>query len=204
MNFPKQTLLALILTSFVAFTGCVNLEPAHDPTRHFRLSSLATGTGSPPPKETLSLVILPVNVPDYLKRSNFVLRKNSEELTFSEFDRWAEPVENGIARVLFENLTSLFNSRFVRTSDQAINRPHELQLQVDVVEFTSTEYGEVMFIAESKLFAADGKSLLWASRTKLSQPAQAEPVDTGASVSALSAALRDYAVQLANQLKKFR
>jgi len=204
MRRTREFVFAIVLASFVMLTGCVNLEPAPDPTRHFRLSSLATGTTPAPQKETLAVVILPVNVPDYLKRSNIVLRKNQEELVFSEFDRWAEPVENGIARVLAENLTSLFNSRFVRTMDQPGKREGELQLQVNVVEFTATPVGEAELIVESKLFAANGKDILWASRTKLSQPSIADPVDTADSVSALSRALRDYAIQLSKQLQKFR
>lgn len=204
MNRIRQFVFASVLGSFVALTGCVNLQPAPDPTRHFRLSSLATGTAPAPAKETLALVILPVTVPDYLKRSNIVLRKNQEQLIFSEFDRWAEPVENGIARVLAENLTSLFNSRFVRTLDQPGKRDGELQLQVNVVEFTATELGQAAFVVETKLFAADGRSVLWASRTKLDQPAGTQSVDTAESVTALSRALRDYAGELAIELRKFR
>jgi uncharacterized protein len=192
------------LTAVLALTGCVNLDPTPDPTRHFTLASMAVGSGDQAPKPNLALVIQPISVPDYLKRSNIVLRKGEGELTFAEFDRWAEPVENGIARVIAENLTSLLNSRFIRTSDQPGGRDGELKLNLTIVDFTTTVNGEAVFTAESKLMSADGKGILAAARTRLTTPAADAAVDTAASVAALSKTLHQFSGQLAAQLRQFR
>jgi len=195
-------LLLSASAALLLLTACVNLEPTPDPTRNFKLSSLAIGVQ--PPMPSLALVIQPVSVPDYLKRSQIVLRKEQGELTFSEFDRWAEPVENGIARVLAENLTSLLNSRFIRTSDQPGGREGELKLHLTVVEFSTDDHGNALFIAESKLTTADGQGILAASRSRITIPGSAQPVDMAENVAALSAALKQYSEQLAAQLRQFK
>lgn len=192
------------LTALLVLSGCVNLDPTPDPTRHFTLASSASGASDQAPRPTLALVIQPVSVPDYLKRSNIVLRKGAGELTFAEFDRWAEPVENGIARVIAENLTALLNSRFIRTSDQPGGREGELKLNLTVVDFTTTATGEAVFTAESKLMAADGQGILAAARTRLTTPASGDAVDMAASVAALSKTLEQFSGQLAAQLRQFR
>lgn len=190
------------LAALLVFNGCVNLEPTPDPTRNFKLSSMAIGTQ--PPIPSLALVIQPVSVPDYLKRSNIVLRKAQGELTFSEFDRWAEPVENGIARVIAENLTSLLNTRFIRTSDQPGGRDTELKLHLTIVDFSTDSNGNAIFTAESKLTSNDGKGILAASRARLKVPGSPEPVDMADNVGALSTVLKQYSEQLAAQLRQFK
>ena len=42
----------------------------------------------------------PVTVPDYLDRPQIATRSSSSSLQFSEFDRWAEPLEKNLMRVL--------------------------------------------------------------------------------------------------------
>lgn len=194
----------LIAASFVllGFTACVNLDPAPDNSRHFTLA--ATATSGSESRPSLALVVMPVSIPDFLKRSNVVLRKSADELEVSAFDRWAEPVENGIARVVAENLTALLNSRFIRTSEQRGARQDEIQLDMTVAEFTTSPTGEASVVVESKLLGPDGKGILTASRTRLTTPAAEAPADTAKAVAALSDALRQYSEQLAGQVVQFR
>ena len=199
MTTMKALFVVLVLSTL---TACVNLEPSPDRSRHFTLA--ATAEAGKENRPALALVILPVSIPDFLKRSNIVLRKSADELAVSDFDRWAEPVENGIARVVAENLTALLNSRFIRTSDQPGGRTDELKLNVTVVEFTTSPSGEARVVIESKLFGADGKSVLTASRTRLTTPAAEPPADSAKAVAALSDTLRQYSEQLAGLLRQLR
>jgi uncharacterized lipoprotein YmbA len=193
---------AALFLSLVVLTGCVNLDPAPNRSRHFTLA--ATADSGADNRASLALVVMPVSIPDFLKRSNVVLRKNADELEVSDFDRWAEPLENGIARVVRENLTALLNSRFIRTSDQPGARNDELQLNITVIEFTTDTSGEARVVIESKLLGADGKSILTASRTRLTTPTAEPPADSAKAVAALSDALKQYSEQLAGLLRQLR
>lgn len=196
-----KTLLAAF-TALFTLTGCVNLEPTPDPTRYFNLTPMAVGNATSA-KPTMAIVIQPVSVPDYLKRSNIVQRKDLGELTFSEFDRWAEPVENAIARVIAVNLSSLLNSRFIRTSDQLGGHDGELKLTLTVVEFTTATNGAALFTVETKLMAVDGVGIIAATRSRLTTPPADGTFDMSANVNALSETLKQFSEQLAAQLSQF-
>ena len=51
----------------------------------------------------------PVEIPGYLRGRSMVVRTGTNEIHFAEFDRWAEPLEQGITRVLKETLRSAPN-----------------------------------------------------------------------------------------------
>ena len=48
-----------------------------------------------------------------MKGRGMVLSRDGHQINVSEFDRWAEPLEAGISRVLILNLAALMNSQEV-------------------------------------------------------------------------------------------
>ncbi|MBD5627622.1 MAG: membrane integrity-associated transporter subunit PqiC [Desulfovibrio sp.] len=94
------TLMALFLC-LAALAGCGRSTP----TNYYLLES-----GMPPltaddlPPATLRVAM--VEVPSYLNRNNIVSRVAGEtRLILAEFHLWAEPVSNGVRRVVEETLT---------------------------------------------------------------------------------------------------
>ena len=94
------TLIALFLC-LAALAGCGRSTP----TNYYLLES-----GMPPltaddlPPATLRVAM--VEVPSYLNRNNIVSRVAGEtRLILAEFHLWAEPVSNGVRRVVEETLT---------------------------------------------------------------------------------------------------
>ncbi|WP_165079485.1 MULTISPECIES: PqiC family protein [unclassified Desulfovibrio] len=95
------TLLALLGLGLAALAGCGRSTP----TNYYLLES-----GMPPvtadelPPATLRVAM--VEVPSYLNRNNIVSRVAGEtRLILAEFHLWAEPVSNGVRRVVEETLT---------------------------------------------------------------------------------------------------
>jgi len=92
-------------------TGCFNLKPAVDPTRHFILTAQIPLPDHPKfntGKTAFGLGV--VRVPDYLQNQALAVRKQEEELVYLEDFRWAEAVEEGAGRVLSINLIRLLGS----------------------------------------------------------------------------------------------
>jgi uncharacterized lipoprotein YmbA len=107
LNFPMNPrlfLLASLLVVAAAGAGCSLLPaPKPDPTRFFVLAS-EPGEGAP----ARGVVALrPVELAAYLRQPALVVRRGGHEVTFREAARWGEPLEQGIARVLGENLRRL-------------------------------------------------------------------------------------------------
>jgi len=103
MNSRVFLLLALLVAG-AAGAGCSLLPaPKPDPTRFFVLA--AEPGEAAPARGTVAL--RPVEVPAYLRQPALVVRRGGHEVTLREAARWGEPLEQGLARVLGENLRRL-------------------------------------------------------------------------------------------------
>ena len=98
MNRASVCLVLVTVTG-----GCIDLDPQLDPTRFYVLPEPAP-IESRGTLKTLKVGLLSVEVPDYLKSSKMVVRMGESEITYSEFSRWAEDLDQGIARVLYAHL----------------------------------------------------------------------------------------------------
>ena len=101
---PRVFLLVSLLAAAAAGAGC-SLRPAPkpDPTRFF---VLAVEPGASAPARG-AVALRPVELPAYLRQPALVVRRGANEVTFREAARWGEPLEQGFARVLGENLRRL-------------------------------------------------------------------------------------------------
>ncbi|MGD9021786.1 MAG: PqiC family protein [Lysobacterales bacterium] len=62
-----------------------------------------------------SLGIGPIAVPEYLNRNSLVYSKQGNRLQISSTERWAEPLEAGIKRILSANLASQLDTQDIRS-----------------------------------------------------------------------------------------
>ena len=94
-------LVALLGLALAALAGCARSTP----TNYYLLESgMAPVTADDLPPTTLRVAM--VEVPSYLNRNNIVSRVQGEtRLILAEFHVWAEPVSNGVRRVVAETLT---------------------------------------------------------------------------------------------------
>ena len=101
-------LLLVPLLSILA--SCVIPESNHvQPTFHLLLESGIEGNESLPQTD-FSFYIRQVELPSYLQDSRLVSRPGEGLIEFRENDRWGEPLEDGIARVLGLNLWKRLNT----------------------------------------------------------------------------------------------
>ena len=66
-----------------------------------------------PPRRTVwcrAVGIGPVTLPQYLDRPQIVERTGPNSLKIAEFDRWAEPLNNTVPRILVQNISQLLQS----------------------------------------------------------------------------------------------
>src|SRR5688572_23267867 len=101
----RTVLLVLVLS------GCSVLKPVTDETRYYVLNDLPAKTpqllGAP------SIGLEPVQLPEYLNRSELVARLGSNELKIYDSDRWGEPIKEGIERTLRRDLAVLLGAERV-------------------------------------------------------------------------------------------
>jgi uncharacterized lipoprotein YmbA len=88
-------LLAGVLTAGF-LSGCTLLQPRADPTKFYVLTAPAAAV----PLGPCQPAILTIALPSYLAPKLMAVRTDANEIHYAEFARWAEPLDEGIGRVL--------------------------------------------------------------------------------------------------------
>ena len=83
----------------------------------------------------MSIGIEEVNVPQYLDRPQMVLsRAEHNEMRFSEFNRWVEPLSAGMSRVLADDIASYMPKSVVKPKNYASEK-FDYTVDVEVNKF---------------------------------------------------------------------
>lgn len=129
-----------LLFLMVVFTGCSGSPPSN----HYVLSAKAATT---PSAKTPSLGIGPITVPEYLNRSGLVYSRKGNALQVSGTERWAEPLEDGIKRVLSMNLAVLVDTHNVRFFPWNSQRAPDYGIKINVLSLDANDE-EARLVAE--------------------------------------------------------
>ena len=107
------------------------------PRTHYYVLSATAPEPATVPVAPVSLGIGPITIATYLDRSQITLRQGNA-LLMDPFHHWGEPLETGVARVLYEDLAARLGAqnlvRFPWRSDEIPGR----QLRVRVLELNRT------------------------------------------------------------------
>ena len=128
MHRLAATVAAGALIVFIA--GCAS-TPA---SRFYVLSPVA-----PPAAHVseVSVAVGPVSVPAVVDRPQIVVTMGPNRVWPDEFNRWASPLQDGIARVIGENLVAMLGTPRVTQSSQTVSMGSAYRAAVAVESFES-------------------------------------------------------------------
>ncbi len=101
----RLVILAAVLTFTACIAGC-----ASTPASHFYTLSAASGPAATSTSFNLSIAVGPVSVPAVVDRPQIVVNTGPNQVRLEEFNRWAAPLQNNIARVLADNLVLMLGT----------------------------------------------------------------------------------------------
>lgn len=142
-RFPmmKRVILTAAVVAAGAGAGCTLVPEARpDPSRHYVLAAAA----GPVAPARATLLLRPVEIPAYLRQPALVVRRGEHEVALREAARWGEPLEQGLARVLGENLRRLGLEPAAAAGARAGDLP---ALSVRVLACEGTAAGGIAFRA---------------------------------------------------------
>lgn len=86
--------------------GCKLLpEPRTDPTRHYTLAAAGeTHAADLRNTKAVKLGLMTLDLAPYLRKGVLVTRRGETEVIYNDFQRWAEPLEAGLGRLLQNEL----------------------------------------------------------------------------------------------------
>jgi uncharacterized lipoprotein YmbA len=146
------------VTPIVAVFVLVALVAAcASPASHFYTLS----AGAPPAatSSNLSVAVGPVSVPAVVDRPQIVVTTGPNQVRPEEFNRWAAPLQNSIARVVAENLVAMLGTPRVILSSQTLGADADYRAAIEVQRFESAP-GEAATLDAvwTVIRAKDGKS----------------------------------------------
>jgi uncharacterized lipoprotein YmbA len=191
---PRRLALAALAAWAV---GCTILAPAPDPSRFF---VLAAARGAASGASELALGVGPVHLAGYLAVPEIQVRASATEVRRGSVDRWAEPLEEGIARVLAQDLSSILGTREVVLFPWYAEQRPTCQVQVSVRRFELEPDGSGLLEARYEVTNLAGRAGHVVRDVELRRPAAGS--DTAASVVALSEALAALAEQIAADVRR--
>ena len=145
------------------------------PTKFYQLSSLqgpAEHKSEFIDQPRVMIGIGPLEIPPYVDRSQLVTRSNQNELELSEFDRWAEPLQTNITRVIVDNLSqSLPPDRVAIFSwDGILSLDYQVRIEVTTFDFHKT--GDVSLAARWTIVGEDGQKILALHTSRFNRTAE--------------------------------
>ena len=126
MSRFRALAISIALATFV--TGCSS-PPAH----FYTLSATAAPAAI---ASKLSVAVGPVSVPAAVDRPQMVVSAGANEVSIDEFNRWASPVQDNLARVIAEDLVALLGTPRV-TLYPTLAADVAFRVQVEVRNFES-------------------------------------------------------------------
>ena len=161
---------AISLLSLLLLCGCTSKSPNYYVLHS--LQSEAPNVRVTKSESDLTIGVGPVKIPEYLDRPEMTTRSSPDSLQFAEFDKWAEPLEKNLARVLAENLSILLSTDRVVVFPWPGSMHVLYQVTVDVAQMEYAPDGKALLVAGWSVFGNDGQKLLAIKRSRIIVPVQ--------------------------------
>jgi uncharacterized lipoprotein YmbA len=138
----------------IAFVAVLAAGCASAPSKFYTLNATAKNDGTP--AVNYSVVVGPVSVPAEVDRPQFTVQVAPNQVVVDEFNRWAAPLNENIARVVAEDLTTLLGTSQVSTLPLANFEP-AYRVSIEVQQFESVPGKSALVEAVWVVQKASGK-----------------------------------------------
>jgi hypothetical protein len=208
MKMKKNTFLRTIAVmsclALLLANGCISSSRSK-PSRFYTLDAMsvheaASHAAATSSTQDLRIGIVPVNIPEYLKKSQIVTRTGASEISLAEFDRWAGSLDEDIGRVVAENLSLLLQT------DKVLNFPWRRNVELDyTVEMQVSRLegalgGEVDLVVRWAIFDAENNNVVNVTTSRITQAVQGDSYSD--LVASQSQALAVFCQELATAIRK--
>ncbi len=125
----RPAALAIVFALAAVAAGCAS-SPAH----LYTLSATVTPSAA---SSKLSVAVGPVSVPAAVDRPQIVVSTSANQVTVDDFNRWASPLQDNLARVVAENLVALLGTPRVTLFPQTLAAEVDYRVQIEIRNFES-------------------------------------------------------------------
>jgi len=143
----------------------------------------------------ISLGVGPVRLPGYLDRREIVMRVAQNRFDLSENDRWAEPLDENLTRVLAQNLSVLLRTDRIVVYPWPMDKKPDYRVEIQVLRFEPNSAREAELSARWVVIDETGKEAPNLKESRLTRAAKEKSTD--GAVAALSETVADLSREIA-------
>lgn len=193
---PKRmTMKHLIILAWFGLSAC-----SSRPLQFYLLNAetgLSAATTEPALPQATVLGLGPIHLPAYLDRPQLVMAISAHEYRLSEQQRWAERLDENIARALTSSLSRQLGIEHIVRYPWAARQPIDYQISVDILELHQTVAGQSHLAAQWQLKKAGQATI-----GKRFECNEAAADDAEAIVAAQSRCLTRFSVEIAAAVRQ--
>ena len=126
----RRAVVAVLCVAAAIAAGCGTSPPA----RFYTLSPTAAPAAAP---SDVFVAVGPVTIPAVVDRPEIVVNLGPNELRMDDFNRWAAPLQDSIARTIAENLVVMLGSPRVILFPQQLATDPQYRVAVEIRTFES-------------------------------------------------------------------
>jgi uncharacterized lipoprotein YmbA len=202
----RKTILApLLFASLFALGGC-SIGDSSSPSHFYVLTSIPEGTAPLSFEgEAPSIGLTRVQIPSFLDRPQIVLNTAANEVVYSEFNRWSEPLAQGIGETVRRNLLVLVGPGKVSAFPWMQSFPRDYNVQIVIQEFGAYTYlNEVRLrgVYRIEKLEAKNRDTVFVGEVAYTQPIAGETQNYEDIVGALSQTLARLSKDIASEIQK--
>ncbi len=183
----------------LTLSGCLSV-PNSPNSRFYTLQSIDDNQAAQKFDIASGLIIGvgPVKIPEYLNRPQIVTQDKNKMLKFAEFDRWGEPLDSAICRLINECLTVMLPSAAIRLFPWNLDIPVDYQVVIDIVQLECDLEQDLYLSAQWSVINLHDRKMILIKRSEFRQAIN--PHSYAGLTKALSAACASLSEEIAREL----
>ena len=192
---------ALVLGIFIIafFVSSCGTSPAAKfytltPVAQQKQEKAVIGTGSASP-----IAIGPVEIPEYLDRSEIVTRADQNQLILSEFNLWGGSLKTDVNRVLIENVSHFLAADGIPIVTWKLGITDVQRVPIQIVRFDGTPNDSILLKARWAVIEKDGKNFEFVRESSITVSVKGGNYNSV--VAAMSEALGELSKEIASGIK---
>lgn len=167
------------------------------PVNYYNLEPVAAGT-SVVKTDVPILSVGPLRVPEYLSRPQLVTRGPGSSMIIDDFNRWAEPLDHSIHRVVSGNIDNLMDRLIVVAFPTSSLIDVNYRLLGTIERFDVDEGGQAVLVVQWGVGDTEGTSVVPARRSRYTATASSGSSD--ATVRAMAEVISRFSQDVANEM----
>jgi len=191
---------AVVLFIFTA-SGCLSV-PGTPNSRFYMLNPISKEQAAEKLEIAPDIIIEvgPIGVPDYQDRPQIVTKNTNGTLSFAQLDRWGEPLDSALARIISENLAVMLPAASFQVFPCNFAIPLDYQVIANIVQLDSQFRKDMVVTVQWSVINAKSRKMVLTKRSQFSEPIN--PPNYFGIAQALSSTCAALSREMAGELSK--